>query len=244
MKSKDSLVCKIQEALSACAQADKVEVYLRFFKTGKGEYGEGDQFIGVTVPDQRAIAKNFWKQISKNQLQELIKSPIHEHRLTALYMLIHKYEKSKTKDERKQWVDFYLSNSQYINNWDLVDSSCYKILGHYCFHHQQDELLIKLSASKNMWEQRIAVVGSLYHIRKNTLELPMQLVLKNLTHTHDLMHKANGWMLREVGKRDEKLLLNFLEKQYQKIPRTSLRYAIEKIEEPLRTSILKGNFKS
>lgn len=236
MKSVDD----IKQALEILSIPEKAEFFPKFFKTGKGEYGEGDVFIGVTVPDQRSVAKEFYNNISLEELGELLSSKIHEHRLTALLILVHQFEKTKDKIKQKEIIDFYLKHTKHINNWDLVDTSCYKILGRYCFENQDSKILEKLSDSKNMWEMRMAIVGTMHHIKKGQFELTKNFALKNLKHPHDLMHKANGWLLREMGKMNEKELLDFLNLHYKEMPRTCLRYAIEKLEEEVRKNYLKG----
>lgn len=235
-----SIVSEIKTALQELSIPGKAEIMQTFFKTGKGEYGEGDVFIGVTVPDQRSVAKEFYSKISLEQLSELLSSKIHEHRLTALLILVHQFEKTKDKIKQKEIIDFYLKHIKHINNWDLVDTSCYKILGRYCFENQDSKILEKLSDSKNMWEMRMAIVGTMHHIKKGQFELTKNFALKNLKHPHDLMHKANGWLLREMGKMNEKELLDFLNLYYKEMPRTCLRYAIEKLDEELRQDYLKG----
>lgn len=230
----------IKQALEILAIPEKAEFFPKFFKTGKGEYGEGDIFIGVTVPDQRSVAKDFYNKISLEELSELLSSKIHEHRLTALLMLILKFEKSKEKSQQREIIDFYLSHLNFINNWDLVDTSCYKILGRYCFENQEEKLLIDLSNSDKMWEKRIAIVGTMHYIKKGNFELTKEFVKRNLQHPHDLMHKANGWLLREMGNKNESELLDFLNLHYKEMPRTCLRYAIEKLDESLRQDYLKG----
>lgn len=235
-----SIVKEIQEALMVLAIPEKAEFFPRFFKTGKGEYGGGDLFLGVTVPDQRSVAKAYYAQISLTDLNELLSSRYHEHRLTALLILVLKFEKTKDKKVKDGIVGFYLNHLQYINNWDLVDSSCYKILGRYCFEYQQEHVLRKLSGSHEMWHKRMAVVGTLHYIKKGFFDLTKEFVTQNLSHTHDLMHKANGWMLREMGQKNEKELILYLNKYYRQMPRTCLRYAIEKLDEPLRQDYLKG----
>lgn len=235
-----SLVQTISNALADLSIPENVEILQKFFKTGKGEYAEGDVFIGVKVPDQRIVAKEFYNKISLEELSELLSSKIHEHRLTALLMLVYKFEKTKDKNQQKEIVAFYLKHTKHINNWDLVDTSCYKILGRYCFENQDSKILEKLSDSKNMWEMRMAIVGTMYHIKKREFELTKAFALKNLHHPHDLMHKANGWLLREMGKKNESELLDFLNLHYRNMPRTCLRYAIEKLDENLRQDYLKG----
>ena len=235
-----SFSTEIKLALQVLSIPEKAEFFPKFFKTGKGEYGEGDEFIGVTVPDQRMVAKEFYKKISLDELSELLSSKIHEHRLTALLILVMKFEKSKERPQQKQIIDFYLNHLDFINNWDLVDTSCYKILGQYCFDNQETKLLIDLSDSENMWHKRMAIVGTMYHIKKGSFELTKEFAKKNLFHPHDLMHKANGWLLREMGNKNESELLDFLDQHYKEMPRTCLRYAIEKLDESLRQDYLKG----
>ncbi len=235
-----NMVEEIKQAMSYLASDEKREFFPRFFKAGKGEYAEGDEFIGVTVPDQRKIAREYYPKISLENLQKLLSSGIHEHRHLALLMLVSKYEKCKTDLEKQEIVNFYLNNLQHINNWDLVDNSCYKILGRYCFDFSNDQILKSLAESDNLWHKRIAVVATMYHVKKGKFGLTKDLVLKNLKHPHDLMHKANGWLLREIGQQNREELLRFLDKHYQQMPRTTLRYAIEKLEEPLRQDYLKG----
>ena len=234
------MIDEIKAALQDLSSSEKKEFLPKFFKAGKGEYAEGDQFIGVTVPDQRQIAKAFCNKVSSAELEELLSSPIHEYRLCALLILVSKFEKSKDPTEKKEIVEFYLRNKKFINNWDLVDTSCYKILGRYCYENQNDSILKDLSEEEILWSKRIAVVATMFHVKKGSFALLKELVLKNLHHEHDLMHKANGWLLREMGKKDEQELLNFLNLHYQKMPRTTLRYAIEKLDEDLRQDYLKS----
>ena len=234
------VVEEIKEALSFLVNEEKKAFFPRFFKSGKGEYAEGDEFIGVTVPDQRKVAKEYYAKISLGELQKLLSSNIHEHRHLALIMLVTKFEKSKVEEEQQEIVNFYLENLQYINNWDLVDNSCYKILGRHSYVTSNDQILTMLSDSDGLWHKRIAVVSTMYHVKQMRFDLTKDLVLKNLQHPHDLMHKANGWLLREMGQKDETELLQFLNQHYQDMPRTTLRYAIEKLEEPLRQDYLKG----
>ena len=235
-----SVSAEIKQALEMLAIPEKAEFLPKFFKTGKGEYGEGDLFLGVIVPDQRKVAKAFYNKISLEELSKLLSSKYHEHRLTALLILILKFEKSKKTLQQKEIVNFYLNHLEFINNWDLVDTSCYKILGRYCFENQQEKLLIDLSNSDKMWEKRIAIVGTMHYIKQGRFELTKEFVKRNLHHPHDLMHKANGWLLREMGNKNEQQLLDFLYHHYKEMPRTCLRYAIEKLDENLRQDFLKG----
>lgn len=236
----NSIVKEIKESLAVLSIPEKAEFFPRFFKTGKGEYSEGDFFLGVTVPDQRKVAKEYYAKISLEELSELLSSKYHEHRLTALFILISKFEKTKDSKVKDEIVEFYLNNLQYINNWDLVDSSCYKILGRYTFENQKEDLLRKLSDSDEMWYKRIAVVGTMHYIKKGSFDLTKEFVTHNLKHSHDLMHKANGWLLREMGNKNESELINYLNQYYKEMPRTCLRYAIEKLDEEVRQDYLKG----
>ena len=238
--NKMTLHNQILEALQFLSTPEKRDFLPYFFKTGKGQYAEGDQFIGVVVPDSRKLVKEYWQKATLDDVQEILKSEFHEMRLVALLILVTKFEKTKDEKEKKTLVDFYLKNTKYINNWDLVDLSCYKLLGRYCFENQKDDILRELSNSDNMWEKRIAIVATMYHIKKGSHDLTIELALNNLNHSHDLMHKANGWLLREIGNKDEEVLLDFLKIYYQNMPRTSLRYAIEKLDEDLRQDFLKG----
>ena len=231
---------QILEALQFLSSPEKKEFLPYFFKTGKGQYAEGDHFIGVVVPDSRKLVKEYWQKATLDDVQEILKSEFHEMRLVALLILVTKFEKTKDEKEKKTLVDFYLKNTKYINNWDLVDTSCYKILGRYCFENQDSKLLDKLSESENMWEMRMAIVATMHHIKKGKFEVTKAFALKNLKHPHDLMHKANGWLLREMGNKNETELLDFLNMHYKEMPRTCLRYAIEKLEEEVRQNYLKG----
>lgn len=234
------LLTEIKSALQDLSLPEKKDFYPKFFKAGKGEYAEGDQFIGVTVPDQRKISKKYFRKISLKELEKLLSSKIHEHRHCALLMLVAKFEKSKKVEEKSDIINFYLSNKKHINNWDLVDNSCYKILGKYCFENQDDTILKNLSDEENLWSKRMAIVGTMYHVKKGDFTLMKEIALKNLYHQHDLMHKANGWLLREMGNKIEAELIDFLKLNYKEMPRTSLRYAIEKLEENTRQDFLKG----
>ncbi len=236
----NNIVKEIKESLAVLSIPEKAAFFPKFFKTGKGEYGEGDLFLGVTVPDQRSVAKEFYAKINLKELSQLLSSPYHEHRLTALLMLISKFEKTKDQAVKDEVVEFYLNHLQHINNWDLVDTSCYKILGRYSFENQKESLLKKLSKSDQMWHKRIAVVGTMFYIKKGFFELTKEFVTQNLHHPHDLMHKANGWLLREMGNKNEVELINYLNQYYKEMPRTCLRYAIEKLDEDVRQDYLKG----
>lgn len=233
------MIEQLKSTLQDLSDEEKAKIMMRFFKTGKGEYGEGDIFLGISVPNQRLIAKEFYQQVSLNDIKNLLNSNIHEYRLTALLMLVSKYEKSKDELVRKEIIDFYLAQTSQINNWDLVDTSCYKILGHYCFHQKREELLFELANSEDLWEKRIAIVSTMYFIKQKSFSIVPEIVLKNLNHSHDLMHKANGWMLREMGKMNEEKLIEFLDEYTLQMPRTTLRYALEKIDPILKDYYMK-----
>ena len=212
--------------LQSIGSSEKAVHLSRFFKTGPGQYGEGDRFLGVMVPYSRAIAKAN-KAMPLEEVQLLLESPWHEARLCALLILVYRFKERKiTEEEREQIYSFYIKNARRCNNWDLVDLSCRDIVGEYLVDKDRS-ILYRLADSENLWEQRIAVV--------DTLALAERL----MAHKHDLMHKAVGWMLREVGKKDRETLTNFLEKNATQLPRTTLRYAIEHYPEPQRQYFLK-----
>lgn len=197
-----------------------------FFKTNSGGYAEHDQFIGVSVPDLRKLAKEF-SNLPLLDVAKLIKSRINEERLLALIILVNQYQKSD-KDAREKRFQFYLDHLQHVNNWNLVDSSAHLIIGIHLLNGDK-KLLSSLAKSTIMWERRIAIVSTWYFIRKDQLEWTFKIALLLLKDEHDLIHKAVGWMLREAGKKDEVLLIEFLNEHANKMPRTMLRYAIEKL---------------
>ena len=216
------MTSQIYNALVARSDEEKKIVLPRFFKTGKGQYGEGDKFLGVTVPNIRAVAKEF-KDVNFDVIKELIHSPWHEMRMCALLILVNNSKKDVTKDT----FDFYLSQTEHINNWDLVDLSAPQIVGQFLLDKDRD-ILYKLAESDLLWDNRIAIVSTLTFIRNNDLDDTYLLSLKMMNHKHDLMHKAIGWMLREAGKRDAKRLYNFVMEYKNIMPRTMLRYSIGK----------------
>ena len=228
------------KSLRELADPEKAAFLPKFFKTGPGEYGEGDKFLGVTVPIQRKVAKSYWRNIGKEELKILLSSEYHEVRMTGLFMLISKFEKAKESDEKSKWVDFYLQNRQGVNNWDLVDSSAPLILGAWLWDKDRS-LLYSFAESGNLWDQRISILSTFFFIRKNDFEETLKLSEILLDHPHDLIHKAVGWMLREIGNRDYELEFQFLRQHYTNMPRTMLRYAIEKFEAETRELFLKGN---
>jgi 3-methyladenine DNA glycosylase AlkD len=228
---------QIKKDLARLKNPEKAKVLSGFFKTGKGEYGEGDKFLGIIVPDQRKIAKKY-TDIGLTDTQKLLSSKIHEHRLTALFILIGKYKKAN-ETEKKKIFNFYLKNTRNINNWDLVDLSAPNIVGDYLLEKNR-EILYHLSRSTNLWEKRIAILATLAFIRNNDFKDTLEISKVLLRDKHDLIHKAVGWMLREIGKRDLKTEEEFLKKHYKIMPRTMLRYAIERFPEEKRLNYLKG----
>lgn len=227
----------IKKELLSFADKKKAAFLPSFFKCGKGEYGEGDQFIGVTVPQIRVVAKHH-KDATLKDIRSLLCDPIHECRLLALILLVQRFQKAD-ETGKKAVFDFYLRNKKYVNNWDLVDSSAYQIVGDYLLERNRS-LLDDLARSDHLWTQRIAMVATFAFIRKGQLEDTFRLSALLLSHEHDLMHKAVGWMLREAGKRDKKALTHFLKNRYATMPRTMLRYAIEKFPEAERKRYLQG----
>ncbi|PIR55492.1 DNA alkylation repair protein [Candidatus Peregrinibacteria bacterium CG10_big_fil_rev_8_21_14_0_10_36_19] len=221
-------VTQLKKDLQAYANQEKAEFFPRFFKTGKGQYAEGDKFIGVTVPNQRKIAKKY-TNLPLPEVEKLLRDPIHECRLTALLILIEKYKTSP-----QAIYDLYIKNLKYINNWDLVDTSAPKILGEYLLENPNRDLLHKLAKSQNLWERRIAIISTQTFIKHLQFDDTIKIATLLLQDTHDLIHKAVGWMLREVGKKDLKTLENFLKKHHKTMPRTALRYAIEHLPQDKR----------
>ncbi len=219
------MIDSIKKDLQSRSTKERAIVSQRYFKTGKGDYGEGDIFIGVTVPDTRKIARKY-KNITLNEIKQLLESKIHEYRLLALLILVDKYRSSEEK-EKIEICDFYLKHAKYVNNWDLVDSSAHLILGEHLTNKDRS-ILEKLAKSSNLWEKRIAIIATMHFIRNNEFQETFKIATILLDDKHDLIHKAVGWMLREVGKKDKKAEEQFLKKYYKEMPRTMLRYAIEK----------------
>lgn len=230
----------LKKDLAKLQNSQKAKILGRFFKTGKGEYGEGDVFLGLSVPQQRQVAKKY-SDLTFKELQELLSSKIHEHRLTALFILMMKYKKS-TDGEKKDIFDFYLKNTENINNWDLVDLSAPNIVGDYLLELENDRsVLYKLAMSKNLWKKRIAMLSTYAFIKRGQFTDTLKISEILLNDTHDLIHKAVGWMLREVGKKNQEKEEKFLQKHYHQMPRTMLRYAIEKFSEKKRKFYLRGS---
>jgi 3-methyladenine DNA glycosylase AlkD len=222
---------QIKSDLLQLSNPEKAKNLSRYFQTGKGQYGEGDVFLGIPVPEQRRIAKRYLN-LPLDDIQELLSSEIHEHRLTALLILVSKYGKADNPG-KEEIFSFYLKNTENINNWDLVDLTAPKIVGDYLFN-KDTSILFKLAKSKNLWERRIAVLSTFRFIDNNDFEDALSIAKLLLHDKHDLIHKAVGWMLREIGKRDQEIEERFLSKYHMQMPRTMLRYAIEKFEENKR----------
>ncbi len=227
-----SLACK---SLHACASPKKAAILQRFFKTGPGQYGEGDIFIGVKVPEIRHIARQF-NNMPISNIVDLLHSKVHEERLLALVMMTHQFDRGNAS-EQKSIFNLYIHNTAHINNWDLVDISAPRIPGKWLLH-QNRGLLNKFAASAMLWERRIAIVSTLAFIREKQLDGTFHIAKKLLYDKEDLMHKATGWMLREAGKQDINALKEFLDKHLSAMPRTMLRYAIEKFPEKERREYL------
>ena len=223
--------------LKSHATKEKAAFLPYFFKTGKGQYAEGDRFHGIVVPDQRKIAKHHTSTTSNETISALLDSPFHEERMTALFILCNKFLADKKINQEKQWVDLYLKKANRVNNWDLVDNTAHIILGQW-LENKNRSILYKFAKDKSLWKNRIAVVATLHFIRKNDFHDILQLSEIMLKHPHDLMHKATGWMLREAWKRDAKTIEQFLNKFAHRMPRTMLRYAIERMPEPKRKAYL------
>jgi len=227
---------QLKEDMRKLASPEKARVLSGFFKTGKGEYGEGDTFLGIMVPDQRRVAKKY-PDLSMNDLRKIISSGMHEERLVCLFILINRYKKADSSG-KKEVVDFYLRNLRYINNWDLVDLSSGPLLGDHLIDADRS-ILYEMAQSDDLWERRIAVMSTFAFIRKNDFGDTLRIAEMLLNDRHDLIHKAVGWMLREIGKRDQAKEEEFLKKYYKKMPRTMLRYAIERFDEEKRKNYLR-----
>lgn len=218
----------------------QVEGLSRFFKTGPGEYGEGDLFLGIKVPVTRSVVKDCWKGTSFEDLEECLASGYHEVRLAGLLTLVEIFSHSR-KDPlvQERCIGFYLAHTERINNWDLVDLSCYQLLGSWLMDKDRSLLYDLARNGKSVWEQRIGIVSTMAFIRKGQLDDTFAIADILLDHPHDLIHKATGWLLREAGKRDGSALREFLATRYINMPRTMLRYAIEKFPEEERQQYLK-----
>lgn len=230
---------ELKKDIEKAKNSEQAQIFQKFFKTGKGEYGEGDIFLGIKVPIQRKIASNYNK-LSFKDLQILLNSKKHEERLIALIILTNKYKKAKKDTAKKRQIfEFYLKNTNNINNWDLVDLSAPNIIGDFS-SIDGNEIIRFLAKSKNLWEKRIAIVSTHAFIRKRIFGETLAIADILIKDEHDLIHKAVGWMLREVGKRNQEVLEIFLKDRYKTMPRTMLRYSIEKFPEEKRKAYLKG----
>jgi 3-methyladenine DNA glycosylase AlkD len=223
----------LKKELRMEASPNKAKISQRFFKTGPGEYGEGDVFLGITVPDTRKVVKGY-SNLKLKEVVRLLHSKIHEERLTALLIMVNKFQAEKNKEKI---YNLYLKNTKYINSWDLVDLSAPKIIGAYLLCKPK-LILYKLAESKNIWERRISIISTFCFIKNNKFKETLKIAKILLNDEQDLIHKAVGWMLREVGKRDLKTEEEFLKKYYKRMPRTMLRYAIEKFPEKKRKKYL------
>lgn len=210
------------------AKEDKKKFYVNFFKTNKGQYGFGDEFLGVIVPVSRRIAKENYKNIELKEVLNLLHNKYHEARALALMIMVYKYNFTKDPKEKEQIFKMYLDNTKYINNWDLVDLSAKDIVGGHLFDKDRS-ILYTLAKSENMWENRIAIIATFYFIKENDFEDTIKISEILMNHPHHLIHKATGWMLREAGKHNEQVLLDFLDKYKNEMPRTMLSYALEKL---------------
>lgn len=230
-------VTSIRRELREMAHPDRARISQSFFKTGPGEYGEGDRFIGLTVPQVRKLAKRC-RQLSLQETKQLLRSPIHEERLLALLILVGAFAKADEAG-RQHIYEIYLQSTRHINNWDLVDSSAPQIIGAFLWARSKTPLRV-LARSDSLWERRIAILATFYFIKHGKFAPSLAIARQLLGDREDLIHKAAGWMLREVGKRDLATEEKFLRRHYRQMPRTMLRYAIERLPEARRQCYLKG----
>lgn len=231
----------IKNQMAEMASRKKAQVLRRFFKTGPGEYAEGDIFLGIKVPELHKLAKQYGL-VENAVIEDLLHSPVHEQRQLALFLLIARFEKANS-DEQADLVGFYLASTDHVNNWDLVDCSAHKILGAF-LQNRDRKILYRLARSTTMWERRIAIVATLHFIRTGQVADTFKLAALLMQDSEDLIHKSVGWMLREAGKRDEAALVVFIQTHYRQMPRTMLRYAIERFDPPRRQMFLKGIFQA
>lgn len=220
---------ELKANLAACANEERAMLSQRYFKTGPGQYGEGDVFVGITMPEQRRLAKKY-ADLSLSDVQKLMDSKIHEHRMVGLLILTYQYPKAEP-DKQKSIYLFYLINTRKINNWDLVDCSAPNVVGSHLLHQKNRTILIKLAKSDLLWERRIAILSTFAFIKNGESEWSLRIAAVVMNDSEDLIHKAAGWMLREVGKKcGEQVLKSFLDDNAKKMPRTMLRYAIERLD--------------
>jgi 3-methyladenine DNA glycosylase AlkD len=237
VKDETRTIRALQSRLRSLARPEAAAVLMRFFRTGPGEYGEGDCFIGVSVPQLRRLCREY-RGLELTQLARLLRSRIHEERLLALLLLVDAFKRGALAD-RRDIYKLYLANTRFINNWDLVDSSAHHIVGAWLEHRSRAPLR-RLSRSPSIWERRIAIIATFRFIRAGQFDDTFEIADRLLDDPHDLIHKAVGWMLREVGNRDVAAARRFLKDRYLRMPRTMLRYAIEKFPERERLRYLKG----
>ncbi|MCW8809433.1 MAG: DNA alkylation repair protein [Ignavibacteriaceae bacterium] len=230
-------ISELRSKIKTLADKKVAETMQWFFKTGRGDYGEGDVFIGLKVPVQRKLAREF-RDLSLTEIKKLLTSTVHEERLISLFILIDKYQKMDEKG-KKEIFNFYLKNRKGINNWDLVDISAPKIIGKH-LREKDKSILFKFALSKNLWERRIAILSTQELIKNDDFAPTLQIAEMLINDEHDLIHKAVGWMLREIGKKDLATEEKFLKIHYKNMPRTMLRYAIEKFPETKRKKYLQG----
>lgn len=231
---------KIHQSLVPHIEPGKAEFMAKYCQAYPGGYGEGDRFLGVRVPHLKSVARKFWKEAKESDIAALLGNPFHEIRLVGIFILVTRFQKAKDDKSRETIVNLYLSNLKGVNNWDLVDSSAYKILGVW-LENRPKKILKELANSGNLWKERIAIIACFHLIRQNDFKDIIFFSKKFLNHKHDLIHKATGWMLREVANRDLDTTLDFIRKHRGSMPRTMLRYSIEKMDESLRKKILKGD---
>lgn len=230
---------KIITDLMEYKNPQKAKQMAKFFQAFEGGYGYGDKFLGIVNPDIRKIVKKYKNSVGLDDIERMIKSSYHEERLLSLLFLVELFSKA---EDKKGLVDFYLDNATYINNWDLVDSSVYKILGQYCLDNDDYEILFKLSDTGQLWKERMSIVANWIIVKNGKFEILLTLSRKFLSHKHDLMHKAVGWILREMGKSSTdgyKALLNFLDENANVMPRTMLRYSLEKLPIELKNKYMR-----
>ncbi|MCI0486569.1 MAG: DNA alkylation repair protein [Blastocatellia bacterium] len=229
---------KIREELKRLKSEERARALQRFFKTGPGQYGEGDRFLGIRVPDLRRLVGEF-QSVTVAESLELLRSPLHEERLLALLVMVRLYAKGD-RARKKEIFEAYLENTRFINNWDLVDASASQIVGDYLSDRSRKPLYA-LAGSSDLWERRISIIATFHFIRRGEFDDTLKVAEILLSDREDLIHKAVGWMLREVGKRNLAVEEDFLKRHYAAMPRTMLRYAIEKFPETRRQMYLKGN---
>ena len=230
------MINNLRKDIKKISNKKKADLLARYFKTGEGEYGFGDVFIGITVPQSRTLATKY-KDMDFLELTDLLKSKIHEERLIALLILVYKFQNMPM--EQRRIYEFYIKNTKFINNWDLVDSSSDKIVGGYLIDKPKD-ILLKLARSKNIWERRIAMIATYHFIKNNDFREALRIAEILLSDEEDLIQKAVGWMLKEVGKKDKEVEIKFLNKFYKKMGRTTLRYALEKFPKTISQKYLSG----